>query len=169
MKKVITICLLVATLIAGGMTMDAKTTKKKTRTTASRSSSNDGASYLYSYMFFSADGFYRPSMIIDDLKGVGFKLKSTSKVRTEYGDSYVTAKKSVYTSGNATVSIWEYSGDTIEVDIKFTRTSDLNSFIDRMRSHGWEYSDTYGGSKCYYWEAGSMYVDGLSVTLTYGG
>lgn len=41
MKKIITICLLVVTLLAGGMTMEAKTTKKKakaktTRTTKSK-------------------------------------------------------------------------------------------------------------------------------------
>lgn len=43
MKKVITICLLVVTLIVGGMTIDAKTTKKgsktKTTSTSKRSSS----------------------------------------------------------------------------------------------------------------------------------
>ena len=41
MKKVITICLLVVTLLVGGMTMDAKTTKKKGKArTAQTSSSN---------------------------------------------------------------------------------------------------------------------------------
>ena len=42
MKKVITICFLVVTLLAGGMTMDAKTTKKKSskaRTTSTQKSS----------------------------------------------------------------------------------------------------------------------------------
>ena len=36
MKKLITICLLAMTLIAGGMTMDAKTTKKKTKARTSQ-------------------------------------------------------------------------------------------------------------------------------------
>lgn len=38
MKKVITICLLVATLLVGGMTMDAKTTKKNYKKSTSRNS-----------------------------------------------------------------------------------------------------------------------------------
>ena len=40
MKKVITICLLVVTLLVGGMTMDAKTTKKKSSKTSSSASWN---------------------------------------------------------------------------------------------------------------------------------
>ena len=174
MKKVITICLLVVTLLVGAMTIDAKTTKKKTtkkttRTSASRSSI-DGASYLDSSTFMSDEGFYSPSSIADDLMENGnFKLKSTSKVRTEYGDGYITAKKTVYDGGNVTVSIYAYDGYTIEVDIKFTTTSILNAFIERMEDQGWEYSYSNSGTKSYYWQAGGMYVRGLSVTLTYGG
>ena len=40
MKKVITICILAITLLAGGMTMDAKTTKKTTKAKTTQSSSN---------------------------------------------------------------------------------------------------------------------------------
>ena len=39
MKKVITICLLIVTLLAGGMTMEAKTTKKKGKTRTTQTSS----------------------------------------------------------------------------------------------------------------------------------
>ena len=37
MKKVITICILVVTFLVGGMTMEAKTTKKKSKAKSSRS------------------------------------------------------------------------------------------------------------------------------------
>lgn len=40
MKKVITICLLVVTLLAGGMSMDAKTTKKTSKAKTTRTSSS---------------------------------------------------------------------------------------------------------------------------------
>lgn len=40
MKKAITICLLVVTLLAGGMTMDAKTTKKKSSKSSASASWN---------------------------------------------------------------------------------------------------------------------------------
>ena len=61
MKKVITICLLVVTLLVGGMTVEAKTTKKKgrTRTTQTYSSQWNGdippASFLANTFFFGSD------------------------------------------------------------------------------------------------------------------
>ena len=42
MKKVITICLLVATLLLGGLTLDAKTTKRKGRLALPRQLPHNG-------------------------------------------------------------------------------------------------------------------------------
>lgn len=54
MKKIITICFLVVTLLAGGMTMDAKTTKKKSskaRTSQTSSSNWNGSMPSGAYLF----------------------------------------------------------------------------------------------------------------------
>lgn len=48
MKKVITICFLVATLLSGGMTIDAKTTKKsKAKTSSSKKSSRPAGAIAF--------------------------------------------------------------------------------------------------------------------------
>lgn len=162
---------MIAVLLFGGINAsEAKTkSKKKIRTTTTTSSSHDGASFLYSSTFIGDEGFYSTSLIVDDLIEAGFKLQSSTKKRIAYGECYVTATKSVYNGGNATVSLWVYDGYTIEADIKFSRSSDLNSFIERMEDAGWEYSYSNRGTKVYDRDGGSMYVEGLNVVLTIGG
>ena len=64
MKKAITVCLLVMTLFAGGMTMDAKTTKKKsTKKSTQKSTQTVAKAQLLSndvcnYFTFSSKGTY---------------------------------------------------------------------------------------------------------------
>ena len=73
MKKVITIALLVVTLLAGGMTMEAKTTKKKTK----HSSSNTSVIGKYTY------------------EGLSYQLLSNGKIKTN--DKCITGR---YTKKN---------------------------------------------------------------------
>ena len=133
MKKAITICLLVVTLLMGGMTMDAKTTKKKTkaRTTQSSKSGTDGASKLNYGTFFSGKGGIEFRNIWDiesALEKAGFKLKSSS---TNYK----------FTCNGTTVEI-SGDGDYIDIDIFFKNKKTLDSFVAKMESSGFKYEIT---------------------------
>ncbi|MCH5223258.1 MAG: hypothetical protein J1E82_04390 [Muribaculaceae bacterium] len=66
MKKIFTICLLIITLLTGGMTMDAKTAKKKAKARSSQTSSQwngdiPSASFLANTFFY---GYKYPKMKI---------------------------------------------------------------------------------------------------------
>lgn len=83
MKKLATILMLVVTILVGGMTLDAKTTKKsnaKARTSQSSSSQwNNGVpspKYLCSHFLFSDDDITLPEILVADLKKHGYKGNS---------------------------------------------------------------------------------------------
>ena len=133
MKKVITSCLLVVTLSVGGMTLDAKTTKKKTKakTTQSSKSGTDGASKLNYGTFFSGKGgieFRNRRDIESALEKAGFKLKSSS---TNYK----------FTCNGTRVEI-SGDGDYIDIDIFFKNKKTLDSFVAKMESSGFKYEIT---------------------------
>lgn len=80
MKKIATVLMLVAVLLIGGMTLDAKTTKKskaKTRTSQSSSSQwNNGVpspKYLCTHWLYSGDDITLPEILVADLQKHGYK------------------------------------------------------------------------------------------------
>ena len=171
MKKSMTILMLAVTLLVGGLTVEAKTPKKKTtKSSVSRTVSNfDGASFLNQYSFIGSNGFYHPANIKTFLTADGFKLKSTTSVKEYEGEILVKATKYVYDGGNVTVTVIGSGDYTMKVDLKFSNSSALNGYIQRMTAFGWNLSATSNGRSYYYLDAGSMTVWGLTVTLTYGG
>lgn len=132
MKKAITICLLVITLLAGGMTMDAKTTKKKgkakARTTQTTSSKWNGdipsASFLADTFFF---GYDHPN------NGSTFKSHGYT-IREEYGSVEAARKEGV-----CEMEVENYA-KTIQLEIKVYDSADgdwlYNNICNYIKSKG---------------------------------
>lgn len=159
MKKIITICLLVITLLAGGMTAEAKTTKKKgkARTTQSNKSTVDGSSKLDYDTFFSDQGgfeFKNMMEIESALYKAGFKLKSSS---TQYK----------FTCNGTTVEIYG-DGDQIEISIKFMSKKNSETFVSKMEDSGFEYKYSTRSGISYYGKRNILMLEEAnSVTFFY--
>ena len=130
MKKIATILMLVVAILVGGMTVNAKTTKKKNkaRTTQNSKSAVDGASKLDYDTFFSDEGGIEIKNILEiesALYKAGFKLKSSS---THYK----------FTCNGTTVEIYG-DGDYVEIGIKFMSKKICESFVSKMKDSGFEY------------------------------
>lgn len=100
MKKIATILILASVLLIGGVTLDAKTTKKskaKTRTSQSSSSQwNNGVplpSYLCSHWLYSDDDITLPEILVSDLKKHGYKGNSDDWVNLKMTKSGVCTIK----------------------------------------------------------------------------
>ena len=75
MKKVITICFLVATLLFGGMALEAKTTKKKSKARTSQSSNiSNPAGHTYKCKF---PGF--SFTLVFNTNNTGYRLRDYGK------------------------------------------------------------------------------------------
>ena len=137
MKKVITISLLLVTLLAGGMSLDAKTTKKKAKAKTSQNSRfvNDGVSKLNYETFFSGNEeieFKNLSEIESALYDAGFKLKSSSPYK--------------FTCNGTSIMITCDSEHVYGIDINFKNEKTSESFVDKMQSSGFRYvTDTASG------------------------
>ena len=152
MKKIIIICLLAFTILAGGMTMEAKTTKKKAKAKTSQGSTSavDGASKLnYETFFYNSGGkidFKNLLEIESALNKAGFKMKSSS-------DSWK------YTCNGTTVSI-SGDGDFVFIDINFKDKKSLEAFVAKMVDSGFKYEITTRSGIKYYSKGGiEMSVD----------
>ena len=124
MKKIITICLLVVTLLLGGMTMEAKTTKKKAKAkTASTSSAKwngdiPPASFIANTFFFGSR-FPNNENI---LKNHGYTMVK------EYGGIVNASKEGVCEIG---FQSWAHS---MEVSITVYNTTQREWLYNSIRS-----------------------------------
>lgn len=159
MKKIITICLLVITLLVGGMTLDAKTTKKSAKTSQSRKSSSSS---------FTVNSF---------IKGTynGYELKSLKQIKsllTSNGYKYLGSEYTQVSEFDADAYIYEDSkGNIITVtainDSSAGVTDDVNeitfTFINSNERDKFTKGKTYE-----IYGAGDqvqLTVDGNTVTL----
>ena len=80
MKRVITICLLVVSIFVGGMTVDAKTTKKKGKARTTQTTSSSKINKLLNEYEEAVDilsSFYNP--VYKELNDVGYLGSQASK------------------------------------------------------------------------------------------
>lgn len=149
MKKIITIGLLVMIFLAGGMTMEAKTTKKKAKARTSQSTSKSSFNLknilnLYDNLNFTSS----LNSIQDNLnKGVAkFGFEPDMEYETEYqmespdGETWMEdAMHFAYFKGetyiNFTILYYKENRKHLkEITITFPSTKDLNSFITASQS-----------------------------------
>lgn len=161
MKKVISICLLVVTLLAGGTFLEAKTTHSKTSHKTSQSSSKSGVFSITSLMHkethYGNTGFMFNSdtKIEAALKKAGFSLKSKKVTKGEIADGTEgdTAPSKtiefVYTKKGITVEWTSYVYDEAPnspykdgITIIFYDKAAKNAFMKSVTSNG--YKNEYG-------------------------
>ena len=161
MKKVITICLLVVTLLLGGISSEAKTTRSNTSHKTSRSASKSGAfsitSLLHKETYHGTTWFMfnSDSNIEAALKKAGFSLKSKNVTKGEVevgteGDTapgkiinYVYSKKGVTIEWTSfAIDDYPNSFGKDAIKIKFSDNDAKNAFIKSMKSNG--YRKEYG-------------------------
>lgn len=151
--------MLVAAILVGGMTVDAKTTKKKAkaRTTQNNKSVVDGASKLDYDTFFSDEGGFEIKNMLEienALYKIGFKLKSSS---THYK----------FSCNGTTVEIYG-DGDFIEIGIKFINKKSSESFVSKMEDSGFEYQYSNKSGISYYGKKNvQMLKEANRVTFIY--
>ena len=142
MKKVITITLLVITLLAGGMTIDAKTTKKKpkARTTQVTNTFTDFEKQfiLPSELVEKTNGKYwnaENEKILKILKQKGYKLSD----EYNWDDYEWTAYKEAYNpnTGNLySMEITRACGAHIcEIIIEFANVRDAQEFYNKIKKY----------------------------------
>lgn len=167
----IILSLLVLSICVSGTTIEGKTpVKKKTKRTTktSRVSGFDTASeFINDFPGTTIYGRGTASEFCDMLAMLSFNTPSETKVRTELDDDYVYATKEVYVGGNVTVTVMSYEDYIYYMEIKFTNSSNVTKFVDRMKAYGWKYMSTFNGSKSYSNGTGTMRVKGLVVTMDY--
>lgn len=177
MKRIITTCLLVVSLLLGGTLLEAKTT----RSNSSRSSSKSGVfsitSLLHKETHYGNTGFMfnSDSKIEAALKKAGFSLKSKKITKGEIADGTEgdTAPGKtidfVYTKKGITVEWTSYVYDEApnnpykdRIKIIFYDNAAKNAFMKSVTSNG--YKNEYG---TYHDAADWIYiqVNGNEVTL----
>lgn len=140
MKKVITICMLIVSLIAGGMTMDAKTTKKKSSHKTSASASQSNTFGIKSFLEKNAGEWdIKPDNKIEaTLSKLGFTktpvsyMSSRPVVKDENGN-YITPQ-GCYCDGSTTfcVSIAYYEKDGVQVSILYSSYNGNGPWFDSV-------------------------------------
>ena len=149
MKKVITICLLVITFFAGGMTIGAKTTNKKTKTRTSKTIYNISFNLKSILNLYDKLNFMSSlNAIQDDLdrEVAKFGFEPDMEYETEYqmespdGETWMEdAMHFAYfkdeTYINFTILYYKENRKHLqEITITFPSTKDLNSFITASQS-----------------------------------
>lgn len=177
MKKFITTCLLVVSLLLGGISLEAKTTRSNTSRSASQSGAFSLTSLLHKETHYGTTGFMfnSDSKIEAALKKAGFSLKSKNVTRDQIdsgseGDTapgkiikYVYSKRGItvkWTSYVYDESPKDLYKDTIEIN--FSDNDAKEAFIKSLKSNG--YRNEYGT----YRDAGDMIhieVKGNTVRL----
>ena len=164
MKKAITICLLAVALLAGGITMDAKTTKKSTKkTTATKKSTTSSGSKPSSGLTFDTfcESFSQAGMDVNDwgisrsqaakvyvvkdedeidsaLQRLGF-TRSFRNVKSEYHESvgeYEDCIYALYTKDTTagTTIVRENCGS---FSIEFPSAAEKNLFLKTAQTKGY--------------------------------
>ena len=184
MKKVITICLLVVAVFAGGLTTDAKTTKKKSKARTSQNGGQTGSSSLGIMTFCNkGDQYSGPqgksaNEIINALKKLGFEYIgstiTTSQLYDDYDDEYydVTSKVEDYSKNGIMVSIYIRMDDDEEdlnnwpyyVYLMFDSATQENNFIATVKANGFIGQSDYDGTAYY----SRKQPSGVSVKKTEG-
>lgn len=156
MKKILTISFLVITILMGGMTMEAKTTKKNSKAKTTQKAGQSSSSTLGIMTFcVKGDKYVGPGAksvneMISALKKLGFKYEesynSTVQQYDEEDDEYYDedAKVEVYSNKGVTASIYiriyngqkEMNNWPYQVDLMFDSTSQENNFISTVKANG---------------------------------
>lgn len=161
----------VALALAGVAPVEAKAPKSaKTRT----ASGGNIVSSMETSTFFSTRGgitnLKTPSAIISNLKKMGCTLKTTTTEKTYDGDTRVTATKKVFTHNGTTISVVDYKGLTLSVEIRFADSGQVQTFLAQMDMEGWGYLSKEGSTTYYEsLDGASLFsVTGRKVVLTSG-
>lgn len=155
MKKLVTICLLFVALLAWGQTLDAKTTKKKSkaRTTQTVQKSNSNNFGINTFCRMNKDlGPIGKDVheIIASLEKLGFKYQDTydstyTVYDDETGEEYVNkVKVQDYSNGNISVSIYirMYNNELMmdqkpyQIFLMFNKSSEEKNFIANLNANG---------------------------------
>lgn len=160
MKKVISICLLVITLLVGGIPMEAKTAKKTAKTSQSRKSSSSSLS-VNSFMKNSGRGYELTSLkqIRSILTSKGFKYIGSeyTQVSELDADGYIFKDSKgnevvVVAITDSNVGVVE---DVIEITFRFINASERDKFTKGKKN------ESYGAH-----DQVNLEVEGNTVTLT---
>ena len=156
MKKILTILMIVAAILVGGMTVEAKTTKKnsKARTTQSTGKSNSNNLGIMTFCT-TGDKYSGPSgksvnEIIASLEKLGFKYQdtynSTFSVYDESEYEYINepAQVMVYTKGHIFASVYirvynselEMDNSPYQILLMFNNDSEEKKFIANVKANG---------------------------------
>ena len=179
MKKIITICLIVVTLLAGDMTATAKTTTTSRHSTSKSKSSSKASGLTINDFCYKEDG--RRYLLKDNLQGIveskGFKLVGSERYLDDMitsEDYNVLCERRTYKKGGITIvleiAIEEgYIGNDA-MTIKFASSAEKKNFIKSATSIGFKKAK----SNFYHWgkdyESGiCIFVKGNDVILGYLG
>ena len=155
MKKIATILMLVAAILIGSSTIDAKTTKKKSKSRTSQqsisSSQVSGAAYMvYAHDFFKfskgkIDKFRNLPQLMEYLEDKGYKLVSTHR----YLDYQI---ERTYENNGITI-ILNIMDNNFQgfVEIKFATNEQTRLFLSNLKSSGWR---QWASTKMYYYKKG---------------
>ena len=182
MKKAILICLLVASVMIGGLTIEAKTTKKKGKARTSQSANGSNQLLATTFVKKTRYGYADVTNLQNKLINLGFKKifygKTSEGVDEDSGSTIRTyeTKYSRTIDGKETVVtiIDEYFDDAVEVTlnkilIKFPSQSDVNAFEKSIKSLGLklesndEYGRVYGNN--YYKPGLSFRIKGTTILI----
>ena len=164
MKKVITICLLVVSLFVGGWTLDAKTTKKKTKTRTSQASSASNVSGP-SYMVYTNDFFkfskgklleYKdPDKLYSYLENKGYKIISSTIPFEGWIDKTYENNGIVI---NISIADNAFQGF---ITINFVNSQQTELFLSNLKSTGWK---KYSGGNNFYYAKGYVHSGTFEIT-----
>lgn len=155
MKKVITLCILAIALVAGGFTLQAKTTKKnsKARTTQNAKPAGSGIFGIMTFCTkgnkYDGPGAKSVNEIISALKKLGFKYEQSYDASLvqydEYEDEYYNKATKIeeYSKVGITALIYvrinngekEMNNWPYQVWLNFDDASQLNNFIATVKAN----------------------------------
>lgn len=164
MKKLSVIILLVISLLSGGMVLDAKTTKKKAKTTqtANKETSLSVETFFTYDKQYDTYGYRDLSVIKSSLKKLGY-----SNIGTESAGYYEEEDGTrspmvaiVFQKGSNKVYIYQFKNDrrwVNKIGIKFGSSTEKSSFISAA-----ERKSKGGNNNLGVWQEGNMVFIGAS-------
>ena len=178
MKKIITICLIVVTLLVGGMTATAKTTTTSRHSTAkSKSSSRTSGLTINDFCHKVGSQYLFKDNLPSIIESLGFKLVSSKRyqddtITTE--DIFVLCESKTYKKGGITIVLESaieegYLGNG-SMTIKFSSSAEKKNFLKSATSIGFKKakSNFYQWGKDY--ESGiCIFVNGNDLIIGYLG
>lgn len=169
MKKVITICLLVITLLAGVMTIEAKTTKKKSNSksrTTQTSSSKELPKFEDFYIWGYSDDFEKNMYLIQP--NLKILINNLSKYDYHYkGNKFLSHDGDYYRftrNGGPEILVTDNYASMGDIQIIFNRLNELEKYWEYLKSIGFkedENNRTEGERGIYYY---SISKDGINAS-----